>query len=218
MLRTLAAVVAVLFSACEPAPTVAMPKGGPRGLRGSEHLDVAHQDDALARTEGTMPERRDRGPGSVDYTTPNLPWARSWSTSDDHARMAQTHRSEAAAIQAEFDEACGDRAVADIAVSPLQRFGVGGTNTERGVVVYLSPAAGPPDRLMADLRCHRAWMMLAPPTGMDDCPLDLPDLQVDAHGDVDGVTVTIVARTKLVGELQRRAAHELEAAAHRTNR
>jgi hypothetical protein len=57
-------------------------------------------------------------------------------------------------------------------------------------------------------------MMLAP-TGMENCPLDLPNIALDARGDGDGVTVSIVVRDpKLVPELQRRAAHDLEAAAH----
>jgi len=85
--------------------------------------------------------------------------------------------------------------------------------------VYLAPDAGPPDLLLAKMKCHRAAMMLAP-GGMDDCPLDLPDITLDARGDTDGITVAIGVRDpRLVPELQRRAAHDLEAAAHlRTKR
>ncbi|CAN5893628.1 hypothetical protein BH11MYX3_BH11MYX3_12000 [soil metagenome] len=80
-----------------------------------------------------------------------------------------------------------------------------------GVILYLAPTAGDPDRLLADMKCHRAWMRLAP-VGMEDCPLDLPGIALDARGDRDGVTVSIVVRNPtLVSELQRRAAHELEA-------
>ena len=79
--------------------------------------------------------------------------------------------------------------------------------------MYLSPDAGSPDRLLARMKCHRAAMMLAP-SDMDDCPLDLPDIVLDARGDTEGITISIVARDpKLVPELQRRAAHDLEAAA-----
>jgi len=50
---------------------------------------------------------------------------------------------------------------------------------------------------------------------MDDCPLDLPDIMLDARGDREGITVSIAVRDpKLVPELQRRTAHDLEAAAH----
>ena len=51
---------------------------------------------------------------------------------------------------------------------------------------------------------------------MTDCPLDLPGLVVDARGDASGVTVSMVVRDpKLVGELQRRTAKDLEGAAAR---
>ena len=63
------------------------------------------------------------------------------------------------------------------------------------------------------MKCHRAAMLLAP-SNMEDCPLDLPDIAVDARGDAGGITVSIVVRNPdLVPELQRRAAHDLEAAA-----
>ena len=51
---------------------------------------------------------------------------------------------------------------------------------------------------------------------MDDCPLDLPGLEVSAQGDENGITLTIkVADRRLVTELQRRAAHELEVVSRR---
>ena len=104
--------------------------------------------------------------------------------------------------------------MADVATSPLVRYGIGGWPTATGVIVYLSPTAGTPDELLAALKCHRAYMMLAP-TGMDDCPLDLPGLEVDARGDAEGVTLAMTVKdTKLVPELQRRAAHDLEMSQH----
>ena len=64
-------------------------------------------------------------------------------------------------------------------------------------------------------------MMLAP-AAMDDCLLDLPGLQVDARGDDTGITVSISVRNpKLVSEVHRRAAHDLESSEqlhHRTAR
>ena len=84
-------------------------------------------------------------------------------------------------------------------------------NTSTGEIMYLTPEAGPPERLLADLRCHRAWMMLRP-ENMATCPLDLPGLKVDVRGDKEGITLSIVVENpKLVDELPRRAAHELEA-------
>jgi hypothetical protein len=78
------------------------------------------------------------------------------------------------------------------------------------VILYLSPQAGTPDQLRAALRCHRAYMMLGS-SNMDDCPLDLPGLELDARGDTDGVTVSLgVKDSALISELKRRAAHDLD--------
>jgi hypothetical protein len=205
---------ALLLAACGPQPTVVAPRGGPRGLHGNEHLSVANQHDELARQDSSFPEVRERGPGSLDNGATAMPWLRSWNVAGDHARMAQIHRGEAAAIQAEFDEACASRTAADIAISPLERYGLSGSNIENGVVMYLAVTAGPPEKLLADMRCHRAWMLMSPPAGMENCPLDLPGIAVEAKGDREGISVTIVeSNPSMVAELQRRAAHDLETAA-----
>lgn len=137
-------------------------------------------------------------------------WNRSWDTHGEQEQRAKVHRSKAAALQAAYEEACGARPLAEVSISPLKRYASSGWNTSTGVVLYLVPEAGPAERLLADLKCHRAWMMLAP-ADMDDCPLDLPGLALDAHGEGDRITVSISVRDrKLVGELQRRAARELE--------
>ena len=197
-----------LLAACA-TPHATQPKGGPRGLHADEHLDVARQHDELARQSWRWPNTRASAPDTSGVT-----WTRSWDASADHERLAAVHRSKAAELQAAYDEACGTRPAEEVARSPLQRYGVGGWNTATGVIVYLAPEAGPPDRLLADMKCHRAWMMLAPAVGMDACPLDLPGLQVDARGDGGGITLSIAVRDpSLIGELQRRAAHDLEAAA-----
>lgn len=199
----------LLLAACGSPPPVTN-AGGPRGLRATEHMDEARRQDELAREKGSFPDTRSAGPTDPPVGV----WVRSWDTTD-HSRLAQIHRSEANAMNAEYEEACAGLSGEDIRVSPLQRFGVGGWNTTTGAIVYLSPDAGPPERLLALLRCHRAWMMLGP-SDMSDCPLDLPGLAVDARGDANGVTVSMIVRdAKLVGELQRRAAKDLEAAAGR---
>lgn len=190
----------LLLVACASTPP--RPAGGPRGLRASEHLDVARQHDELARQASHAPD-----PGSANTS---VPWTWSWDAGAEHERLAAVHRSRAAALQAAYEEACGVRAIEEVAVSPLQRYATGGWNTSNGVIFYLSPAAGTPDHLLADIKCHRAWMMLSP-SGMDDCPLDLPGISVDARGDGKTITVSLAVRDpKLIPELQRRAAHELE--------
>lgn len=145
-------------------------------------------------------------------------WSRRWDTAAEHRYHADVHRSRAAALQAAYDEACGDRPADVITVSPLQRFGVGGTPTSTGVLVLLRGYEGTPDALMAELRCHRAWMMLGP-AGMDDCPLDLPGLRVHARGEAGEITLELdVDDAALVPELQRRTALDLEGARHQHER
>jgi len=179
-------------------------------MRASDHMAAAYEHDEAAVRQSTWPEATAIAPGSPP-TTMGLPWFRTWDTAAEHERLAASHRGTAAAIQAAYDEACGTRPLAQVSVSPLRLYGTGGWNTTSGVIVYLSSAAGNPDRLLAELACHRAWMMLAP-AGMDDCPLDLPGLVLDARGDASGVTLSLSIRDpKLVGELQRRAALDLEA-------
>jgi len=137
-------------------------------------------------------------------------WYRKWDTSENERRAAEHHRSEAAHLQAEYDEACANVASADASISPLRRYGVGAFPTEHGVVVMLSSEAGPPGRLLAALRCHRAWMMLGE-AGMEDCPLDLRGITVETYGDETGISVEIKTRDpKLLPELQRRTAKDLE--------
>jgi hypothetical protein len=177
-------------------------------------MEAARQQDDVSRVASEYPDGIIR-PDPAGRVTPdqpvNVPWGWSWDAQADWERLAAIHRGEAGEIDAAFNEACAGRSLTQISVSPLSRYGVGGTKTPDGVVMYLSPEAGPPERLLADVRCHRAWMMLAPRNDMESCPLDLAGVHVDATGDSTGVTVTItVSDRALVAELQRRAAHDLE--------
>ncbi len=205
---------AIAVAACATTPTMSTPTGGPRGLRASEHLDAAAQHEAIASHDGMWPDATGGNNNGRELSPVSVPWVRSWNDAADHARLAEIHRGQAAELQAEYEHACGDRPMSEVTVSPLIRFGVGGWMTQTGAIVYLSPQAGAPEALLAALSCHRAWMMLAP-SDMDDCPLDLPGLVLDARGDADGVTVSLgVTDAKLVPELQRRVSVGLEAVPH----
>lgn len=207
--------VIMLLAACATTTTTA-DKPGSRGPRGTEHLAIARQQEALALQQARYPEHR-HGSTSADVDMP-VPWAGTWDAAADHERLARIHRSTAAQLQAEYDEACGSRSIAEVSVSPLQRHGVGGTPIEGGSVIFLSPDAGSPEQLLRDMRCHRAWMMLAP-SEMDDCPLDLPGIAVTARGGTKAIEVTIkINDSSLVGELHRRTGIELEMAARRPAR
>ena len=205
------AVLLALLAACATtSATTSTPPGGPRGLRASEHLDVARTHDQIAKDENAWPDPRPDATGALPMA-PGQPWLRSWDADSDHERIAAYHRGKAAEIHAEYDEACAGRTAEQAAASPLARYATGGWPTSTGVIVYLSPLAGDPDKLVADMRCHRAWMMLQPQHDMDDCPLDLPGIAVDARGDREGITLSISVRDpKFVDELHRRAEHELE--------
>ncbi|CAN5360689.1 hypothetical protein BH11MYX1_BH11MYX1_09880 [soil metagenome] len=163
------------------------------------------------------PETRHGGGGTdMPQQLATGAWFGTWDTAAEHDRLAQMHRSQAAQLEAEYEAACGDTPSEIVRISPLQRYGTGGNPTAEGARILLSPRAGSPEQLLAAMRCHRAWMMLGR-TNMDDCPLDLPGLKVSAHGDAEGIELTLTISPAQVGELQRRAAHDLEAAQHRAS-
>lgn len=213
-MRTITVLSFALLATCSgPAPRHAPPPS--RGLRSGQHLDTAAEESRRSHELTSWPDRRSTQDSSGQVAAGT--WYRSFDTPQARAHSAQAHRAEAAALQAEYDEACRDRPFADVSMSPLQRYGKGGTTTTEGVLVFLSAYAGEPDSLMAEIRCHRAWMMIAPPAAMDACPLDLPGLHVKASGDASGVTVEIsISDPALVPELQRRTMLDLEGA--RTHR
>jgi hypothetical protein len=203
-----------LVVAC--AAPIANEKPGPRGLRADQHMSIASREEALASELARWPDTRP-GPDGVNVSQELAAgtWFGTWDTGSEHRRLAQIHRSAAAQLEVEYDAACRGSSAELASVSPLQRYAVGGSPTANGTLILLSAEAGPPDRLLAAMRCHRAWMMLGR-TDMDDCPLDLPGLHVSARGDASGIELTMtVDDAALVDELRRRAAHELETAQHR---
>jgi len=198
-----------LVTACAASSVHERP--GPRGLRADQHLAIADRENERANELTHWPDPRAAGPGAetADRSVAGN-WYGSWDTSAEHQRLALAHRSAAAQLEDDYARSCGDSPAEAASVSPLQRFGMGGSPIPGGTLVLLSTEAGPPDRLLAALRCHRAWMMLGR-SDMDDCPLDLAGLQVNARGDEHGIELTLtVSDPRLVDELRRRTAHDLE--------
>jgi len=197
-----------LIAACGATSLTEQP--GPRGLRADQHLAIASREDARAGELATWPDTR---PAPVNGATPMLAtqsWFGTWDTVAEHQRLARSHRSEAGALEAEYEQACGTTPAEVAAASPLARYALGGTPVDGGIVVLLSPEAGPPERLLAAMQCHRAWMMLGR-SDMADCPLDLPGIKVSARGDANAIELAItVTDPALVPELRRRAARDLE--------
>jgi hypothetical protein len=183
----------------------------PRAIRTQEHLEEARKHDEIARQRSTFPVRTETVPG--DPTTPlapQVPWTRNWDLDSEHERIARVHRGNAAALEASYQEACGTRDVKKVIGSPITRHRVGGWDTDDGVVVLLSTHAGTPETLLADLRCHRAYL-LASTAVAKDSPLELPGLRIDARGDQDGITLTLTVRdAQLLPELRRRVALQVE--------
>ena len=204
--------ITLLLVACTPATSTAPPeRPGSRGMRADDHLDAAREHARRAKELASWPDARTNGTGRFDAPSTGL-WYRAWDTAPEHERLAATHQSAAGQLQAAYDEACGATSMGEVSVSPLQRYGIGGAPAPDGVMVFLLPEAGPADRLIASMQCHRAWMMLGE-SGMEDCPLDLEGIQIEAHGDDKGITVEIKLRDpKLIPELQRRVARDLEKA------
>src|SRR3954463_5604494 len=159
----------VLLTACSAA--TAEQSAGPRGPHADQHLAMASREDARADELSQWPDGRPDAPNSGAMRLGPAAWHGTWDTTAEHRRNASFHRSAAAEIEAEYEAACGDLPGAVVSVSPLQRYGLGGSPIANGTLVILGADAGPPERLLSELRCHRAWMMLGR-TQMDDCPLD----------------------------------------------
>jgi hypothetical protein len=197
----------LLVAACAtPRPEPRAP--GSRGPHASEHLQMADEHDEVARQQSMRPDTRPDAAGRADQMLVGTTWT--WDTVQDQQRAATVHRSEAQAIYAAYEDACRERPTGEVSVSPIVRFGIGGQRTNDGAIVYLSKAAGSVEQAMAILKCHRAWMRIAP-ANMEACPLDLAGLVVSATATTDGIVLTLtVSDPKLIPELQRRVAHDLE--------
>src|SRR4026207_750868 len=98
-----------LVAAC--AAPIANEKPGPRGLRADQHLSIASREAGRAEDLTHWPDTRpgparQPGPvGSVNQERAAGTWFGTWDTAAEHRRLAQVHRSAAAQLQAEYDEA-----------------------------------------------------------------------------------------------------------------
>lgn len=200
----------LLVGACASAPPPPPANPSSRGLRATDHLDEARRQDELAHQASMSPDHPPDPTLLLPLAEP-MPWMNA--TAAEHEQLAQIHRSAAAKMHAEYDEACHGRDAATIEVSPLQKYAMTASNTANGADLLLAKDAGPVDKLLGDMRCHRAWMMLGP-TDMSLCPLDLAGIHVTARETADAIEVAITADDpRVVDELQHRTAHELEMAA-----
>src|SRR3954468_15729758 len=115
----------LLLAACATTPAPHAQPPGSRGLHATEHLDPARDPDEAGRQAASYPDTRPYvATGHADHLMVGTPWVRHWDSADEHVRLAAMHRSAAAQIHDEFEQACGTRAEAEIRVSPLVKYGV----------------------------------------------------------------------------------------------
>lgn len=197
----------VVALGCGSAPP---PAPAPREMRASEHRDAATLHAARAAELARLSDALGGGQREkLDDPATGL-----WFRSLEEERQAHEHLVEAAALHTEFEERCGALAPAQIVVSPLQRSSIGWLRKPDGIVVLLATEAGPPERLLQELRCHRAWMRLGE-AAEDKCPLELPGIDLVAYGDRTGISVEItLSDPALVAELQRRTEHVIATKQH----
>jgi hypothetical protein len=196
----------VACGSTSPSPTAP----APREMRANEHKAAAKLHAAraaeLARVSDAL--------GEQPVKWKNDPKTGLWFRSLNEERAADAHLAAAGRLEGDVRERCGDLPRDVVEISPLQRFSTGGIPKADGIIVFLDPAAGPPERLLRELRCHQAWMKLGEAPD-DKCPLEIVDIDLTAYGDGTGISVEIATQDPgSVAELQRRAQHVIETGHH----
>lgn len=148
------------------------------------------------------------GPGSGWY-----PWYYSWDPDEEHRALAAAHRDAADQLKLQFEAACAYFPRGLEVESPLDSFTTSISAIPSGVVFHVSDRAGSPDAVLASLRCHRAWLQLAPNPAAANNPLLIEGVKWMTHAGRDDVEVMATARDDgAAAELARRSALTLERA------
>lgn len=185
----------------------------PEDMTATEHLEQARQLSLRAAESGYRPgvyaTGQYGGPRSWSHW---YPWYYYWDPSTEYAALADAHRDAAEELQIRYDAACALVPRGLEATSPLS-YATGSSPLDNGVVLHLGDEAGPPDVVLAGLRCHRAWLMLEPREGVGDEPVLLGGVVFVAHAGAGGTEVMLtVPDAKRLPELQRRAGLVVERA------
>ncbi len=185
------------------------PPEAPRDPHATEHREAAEAHAAraaeLARLTDALGGPTDRIEDAV-----NGLWMRSLA----EERAASEHVAEAERIEHDAAVACEGMTDEQKRRSPIQRFAIAWLPKPEGIVVLLPTSAGAPDQLVAELRCHRAWMQLGQAPG-DQCPLDLGGVDLVVYGDRHGISVELTPRDHAqVPELQRRTEYVIAHGQH----
>ncbi|MBZ0236960.1 MAG: hypothetical protein K8M05_31820 [Deltaproteobacteria bacterium] len=181
----------------------------PEDMTATEHLEQAREASLRAASgSGYRPGPYYASPYSAPrYWSHWYPWYYYWDPAVEAAALADAHRAAAEELQIRYDSACALVPRELEGTSALQEYATGSDPLDAGVVVHLAPEAGPPDVVLAGLRCYRAWLMLERRDGTDDEPLLLDGVVLVAHAGKAGTELMLTVGDKDdVAELQRRTA------------
>ena len=135
------------------------------------------------------------------------PWSYYWEPGREYRQLLDAQVPAKDALLQRHRAACETIPDRIQALSPFESYAFGSARLDDGVLVHLVPDAGPPDALLVALRCHEAWLRLAPRDSARDDVLGVDgiSLVVDASGR-DTIEVMIVGSDRrAVDELERRA-------------
>ena len=182
----------------------------PEDMTATEHLEQARHA-SLRATSGFRPGPYYASPYSAPrYWSHWYPWYYYWDPAVEAAALAGAHRAAAEELQIRYDSACALVPRGLEGTSSLEKYATGSDPLDAGIVVHLAPEAGPPDVVLAGLRCYRAWLMLEPREGADDEPLLVDGVVLVAHAGDAGTEVMLTVTDKdAVPELQRRTSAAL---------
>lgn len=124
----------------------------------------------------------------------SYPWYYSWDPDEEHRALAAAHRDAAEQLKLEYEVACTLIPRGLEARSPLDAFTTSTSPFDHGIVFQLSEQAGPPEVVLAQIRCNRAWLKLAPSDAAANSPLLVEGVTWNAHAVANGVEVTATAR------------------------
>lgn len=175
----------------------------PESMTASEHLAQAREHSEAARSEArTYP---------APYSSSSYPWYYYWNPGEDHRALAAAHRDAADELRLSYEAACASVPRDRAASSPLDRYSRSMHAMAKGVVFHLHGDAGAPEAVLAELRCHRAWLMLEHTASQRDNPLLVPGIVFVVHAGGDGIEVMIgVDDLAQLPELTRRAQLTIE--------
>lgn len=185
----------------------------PDDMTAAEHLSAAREHSEQV-TGAHVHAHQGLYPGYASfpwYHHGSYPWYYAWDPDEEHRALAAAHRDAAEQLKLQYESACAAVPHGLEATSPLDAFAIAISPIDRGIVFHLSPQAGPPEIVLARLRCHLAWLRLAPTDAAANSPLLVEGVAWMTHAASTGVEAMATARDERgTHELARRAPLVLE--------